>query len=89
MFALDRRTTYVLKGRATVTQMDWKRVALSDLEPDASGVVVLSLHHHADWRVTPGYASIERDVDGIDPVPMIRLRLPGPVARLTMTWKGE
>jgi hypothetical protein len=89
MFALDRRPSYVLKGRATVTQMDWKRVALADLEPDENGVVVLSLHHHANWRVSPGYAALERDVDVTDPVPMIRLRLPGPVARVTMTWKGE
>jgi len=89
MFALDRRPTYVLKGRATVTQMDWKRVALNDIEPDEEGVVVLSLHHHAQWRVSPGYVTIERDVDVTDPVPMIRLRVPGPVTRLTMTWKGE
>jgi hypothetical protein len=89
MFALDRRTSYVLRGRATVTQMDWKRVALSDLEPDENGVVVLSLHHHANWCVTPGYVSVECDVDVTDPVPMVRLRLPGPVARLTMVWKGE
>jgi len=89
MFALDRRPTYVLKGRATVTQMDWKRVALSDIEPDEDGVVVLSLHHHANWSVSPGYVVIERDVDVTDPVPMIRLRLPGPVTRLTMTWKRE
>jgi hypothetical protein len=89
MFAIDRRPSYVLKGRAVVTQMDWKRVALSDIEPDEEGVVVLSLHYHTHWRVTPGYVMIERDVDVTDPVPMIRLRLPGPVSRLTMTWKGE
>jgi len=89
MFAIDRRPTYVLKGRAVVTQMDWKRVALSDIEPDEEGVVVLSLHYHTHWRVTPGYVMIERDVDVTDPIPMIRLRVPGPVSRLTMTWKGE
>src|SRR5262245_21813829 len=89
MFSLDRRPSYVLKGRATVTQMDWKRVALTDLEPDENGVVVLSLHHHPNWRVTPGFAVIERDVDVTDPVPMIRLRLPGPAARVTMTWRGD
>src|SRR5262245_57695228 len=39
MFALDRRPTFVLKGRGQVTQMDWNRVALADLEPDEDGVV--------------------------------------------------
>lgn len=89
MFAIDRRPSYVLSGRATVTQMDWKRVALSDLEPDENGVVVLSMHHTANLRVTPGYVLIEKDVDVIDPIPMLRLRLPGPVSRVTMTWKGD
>ena len=89
MFGFDRRPTYFLKGRGQVTQMDWKRVALADLEPDETGIVVLSLHHHANWRVSPGYVLVERDVDVSDPIPLIRLRLPGPVARVTMTWKGD
>jgi hypothetical protein len=89
LFALDRRASFVLSGRAIVTQMDWRRVALSDLEPDENGVVVLSLHHHANWRVTPGYVTVEKDVDTTDPIPMVRLRLPGPVSRVTMTWRGE
>jgi hypothetical protein len=89
MFALDRRPSFVLSGKATVTQMDWKRIALSDLEPDENGVVTLSLHHSANWRVTPGYVIVEKDVDVMDPIPMLRLRIPGPVSRVTMTWKGD
>lgn len=89
MYAIDRRPGYFLKGSGLVTQMDWKRVALADLKPDADGVVVLSLHHHHQWRVTPGYVAIEKDVDVNDPIPMIRLRLPDPVARVTLTWQGH
>ena len=89
MFALDRQPNYVLRGRARVTQLDWKRVALEDVEPDENGFVVLSLHHHPGWRVAPDYVSVERDVDVQDPIPMIRLKLPGPVSRLTMSWRGE
>jgi hypothetical protein len=89
MFALDRRPTYILSGRGTVTQMDWKRVALTDLEPDENGVVVISLHHHSNWHVTPGYLIVEKDVDVTDPIPMLRLRLPAPVSRVTMVWKGD
>jgi hypothetical protein len=89
MFALDRRPGYLLAGSGQVTQMDWRRVALSDVEPDANGVVVLSLHHHANWRVSPAYVSIEKDVDVNDPIPMLRLRLPGPTARVTLTWNGD
>jgi hypothetical protein len=89
MFAIDRRPNYILSGRGAVTQMDWRRVALADLEPDENGVVVLSLHHHANWHVTPGYVLVEKDVDVNDPIPMVRLRLPGPVSRVTMVWKGD
>ena len=89
LFALDRRAGYVLTGRGQITQLDWRRVALSDAEPDANGVIVLSLHHHANWRVSPGYVTIEKDVDVTDPIPMLRLRLPAPTARITLTWKGE
>ena len=89
MFAIDRRPNYVLSGRGVVTQMDWRRVALSDLEPDENGVVVLSLHHHANWHVTPGYVLVEKDVDVNDPIPMLRLRMPGPVSRVTLVWKGD
>jgi hypothetical protein len=89
MYAIDRTPSYFVKGEGEVVQMDWKRVALNDLKPDESGVVVLSLHHHANWRVTPGYVTIERDIDITDPIPLIRLRLPGPVARVTMTWKSD
>ena len=89
MFAIDRRPGYFLRGSGLITQMDWKRVALADLKPDADGVVVLSLHHHHQWRVTPGYVVIEKDVDVNDPIPMLRLRLPDPVARVTLTWQGN
>ena len=74
---------------AQIAQMDWRRVALSDAEPDADGVLVLSLHHQANWRVSPAYITIEKDVDVNDPIPMLRLRMPGPAARVTLTWKGE
>jgi len=89
MFALDRRPDFILRGKAIVTQMDWKRVALSELVPDENGSVVLSLHHHANWHVTPGYIEIEKDVDASDPIPMIRLRLTGPADRVTLTWRGQ
>jgi hypothetical protein len=89
LFALDRRPSFVLSGRAQFTQMDWQRVALMDVEPDANGVIVLSLHHHSNWHVSPAYVVIEKDVDVNDPIPLLRLRLPGPTTRVTLTWMGE
>jgi hypothetical protein len=89
MFAVDRVPSYFIKGQGKITQMDWKRVALADVVPDENGVVVLSLHHHNNWHISPGYIEIERDVDVNDPVPMLRLRLPSPVVRVTLSWRGD
>lgn len=89
LFAIDRSPKMLLKGTGQVIQLDWKRIALANLEPDENGTVVISLHHHPGWRVTPDYVVVERDVGPTEPLPMIRLRLPGPVSRVTMTWRGE
>lgn len=89
IYGVDRRPSYFLKGSGTITQMDWKRIALADLKPNEDGIVVLSLHYHHQWRVTPGYIVIEKDIDIHDPIPMLRLRLPEPVERVTLTWQSE
>lgn len=89
MFAVDRMPSYFLKGQGKITQLDWKRVALADVIPDENGVIVLSLHYHQSWHISPGYIDIERDVDANDPIPMLRLRLPSQVARVTLTWRGD
>jgi hypothetical protein len=87
LFAMRRAHSFVLKGRARWLQADDRRVALADVEP-SDGVVVLSLHHQAGWRVAPSDVVIERDPDPEDPIPFLRLRLAGPVARLTLTWES-
>jgi hypothetical protein len=87
LFELDRPRTLVLKGKARVVQADWQRIALADAEPE-DGQLVLSLHHHPGWRVLPSDVRVERDPDVDDPVPFLRLRLPGPLLRLTLIWEG-
>ena len=36
--------------------------------------------------VAPSNVRVERELDPFDPIPLLRLRLPGPVMRLTLTW---
>jgi hypothetical protein len=86
LFALDLPHSFVLKGRARVVQADWQRVALADVVPE-DGQVVLSLHHHAGWHVMPPDVRVERDLDVDDPIPFLRLRVNGPLSRLTLTWE--
>ena len=87
LFGLRRPRSFALKGQAQWLQADWHRIALGDVVPE-DGQVVLSLHYQAGLQVSPGRIQIEREVDPYDPIPFVRLRLPGPVARLTLTWEG-
>jgi hypothetical protein len=80
------KPSFLLKGRARLLQADFRHIALADVIPDG-GQVVLSLHYQAGWRVSPSRVQVEREPDPYDPIPMIRLRMPGPVARLSLTWE--
>jgi hypothetical protein len=85
LFRLDRPNSYVLRGQARWLHADSHAVALADVVPE-NGEVVLSLHYQSGFRVRPGNVRLEREPDAYDAIPLVRLRLPGPVARLTLDW---
>ena len=78
--------SFVLKGQGRVIAADSKRITLADLVPE-DGKVLLSLHYQAGIQASPSRVQVEREIDAYDPIPFIRLRLPGPVARVTLTWE--
>jgi len=88
MLEVRRTPDFFLKGSGRVVQMDRQRIALADITPD-KGEVVLSLHHHHGWRISPGFVTLEKDIDISDPIPMMRLKLPGHISRLTLTWEHD
>ena len=85
LFKLERRPNWFLKGTGQVAQADSQRIALADIMPE-DGEIILSMHHQSRMRVSPGYVQIERDLNLEDPIPFIRLRVPGPVARVSIVW---
>jgi hypothetical protein len=85
LLEVRRLPNYVLKGKAQVTQLDARRIALAEVEPE-DGVVVLSLHYQDGFRITPNHIVAEREPDADDPIPYLRLRIPGPTLRVTLTW---
>jgi hypothetical protein len=87
MFALERKLSFFLKGRGTLVQADWQRIALADVEPE-NGEVILSIHYQANLRTAPAFVQPERELDVDDPIPLLRLRVHGPVARLTIVWEN-
>jgi hypothetical protein len=76
----------VLKGQAQVVQADSAHITLADVVPEA-GVIVLSLHYQKGLRASPSRVQLEREPDAADPIGFLRLRLAGPVARVTLTWE--
>lgn len=83
-----RPGSYVLKGKAEWLEADWRRIVLGEVIPE-DGKVVLSLHYQSGMTVSPSRVEIEREKDAYDPIPFVRLKVPGPVARLTLTWESH
>jgi hypothetical protein len=87
MFALRPRS-FVLKGQARWVGADRGHITLADVVPE-DGVVVLSLHYQAGLQASPARVQVEREPDAFDPIPFVRLRVPGPLALVTLTWEGN
>ncbi|GIW80274.1 MAG: hypothetical protein KatS3mg105_2081 [Gemmatales bacterium] len=85
LFSLTPRS-YVLKGKARWLQANRQHIALADVVPE-NGKVVLSLHYQSGLRAVPTRVLVERENDPFDPIPFVRLRVPGPVARVTLFWE--
>jgi hypothetical protein len=85
LYTLPPRS-FVLHGRAGVVHADSERISLTDVLPE-DGKVVLSFHYQAGLQAQPGRVKVEREADPYDPIPFIRLSMPGPVSRVTLTWE--
>jgi hypothetical protein len=86
VYAIRRPHSYLLKGQARQFDADARRVTMADVDPE-DGEVVLSLHYQDGWRARPNWVRVERELDPFDPIPFVRLRMPGPVGRITLTWE--
>jgi hypothetical protein len=85
LFTLKPRS-FFLKGSGRLLSADSRRITLADVVPE-DGTVVLSLHYQAGFQASPGRVLVERETDPYDPIPFIRLHIPGPAARVTLTWE--
>jgi hypothetical protein len=85
LFALKRPLTFVLKGQVHDVTADRNSISLSDVVPE-HGDVVLSFHYHEGLRARPGWIKVEREPDPYDPIPLVRLQMIAPAARVTLTW---
>ncbi len=86
LFALDRKPSFILSGTATLERADRRKIVLTDVTPNEAGEVVLSFHYQPGFRIIPSMLHIEGDKELFDPIPMTKLRLPGPVSRVVLVW---
>lgn len=86
VFALDRPLSFVIAGRAKLERADTSRLVLTDIVPNEAGEVIVSYHSLPGLRAAPAIVVPEIDKDLHDPIPMIKLKVPGPMSRITITW---
>ncbi|MBX9624256.1 MAG: hypothetical protein K2X82_10650, partial [Gemmataceae bacterium] len=90
--ALARERSFVLSGSARWAAAGPDRVSLTDVAPDPDGGVTLSLHHLPGGRLRayPSYVQVVPAADraAADPLNHVRLVVPGPVPRVTLTWEN-
>jgi hypothetical protein len=82
----QRPASYALKGEARLVHADSRHMSFADVVPE-DGRVVLSFHYQPGMRASPSRVQIEREPDPGDDIPFVRLRVNGPVARVTLTWE--
>jgi hypothetical protein len=92
LFPLTRPANYALVGSAEWLSADPRRLILGNLTPkkdmlDQEGQVLLSLHYQAGMRVAPSRVRLEPAEVAGDAIPLVRLRVNEPVARITITWE--
>jgi hypothetical protein len=86
LFAVKHHVpSYTLKGQARLVHADSHHITLADVVPE-NGEVVLSLHFQRGMRALPSRVQLDCYQDPYDPIGFLRLKVAGPVARVTLTW---
>jgi len=83
VYRLDRPRSYFLRGRGRIVAVAPNRVEVADVEPDAEGIAVLSLHWLDTWKTDPP-TTIRPEPALPDPVPFIRIETKRPIPRLVI-----
>jgi hypothetical protein len=85
LYRLNRSVSYCRQGKAQVLTADPHRITLTNIVPE-EGEIVLSFHWHPKMRVSNARIKLESWQQPYDGVPMIRLKVPDEMSRLTIQW---
>jgi hypothetical protein len=87
LHTLNRPHSFFVSGQGRVLQCDSHTLALADVVP-VDGHVVLSFHYQPGMLASTDRVRVEKEPQLYDAIPFVRLRVPGPISRLTLYW-GE
>jgi hypothetical protein len=85
-YRLSRQPSYFVVGQGQVLHCDQRALALADVTP-VDGHVVLSFHYHPGVFASTDRVKVEKEPQLYDSIPFIRIRVAGPMSRLTLYWQ--
>ncbi len=86
LFRIERTCSFVLRGQADLVSASPDGVILGNLRPE-DGQIVLSFHYHSRWEAIPSRVVVERELDPLDSIPLVRLKMEGPASRVVIRYK--
>ena len=87
LLKLPHRPSFVLSGTATVEVIERSRIVLTNVVPDAEGLLKLSFHYQKQLHAGPMVQEVLSEKDLHDPMPFLTLKVPGNVSRVVIGWE--
>jgi uncharacterized membrane protein YeaQ/YmgE (transglycosylase-associated protein family) len=87
LLKLPHRPSFVLSGTATIETVERSRIVLTNVVPDADGLLKLSFHYQKQLHAAPMVQETKAEKDLHDPMPFLTLKVPGNVSRVVLSWE--
>ncbi len=87
LLKLPHQPNFVLSGSATVEVIERSRIVLTNVVPDAEGLLKLSFHYQKQLHAGPMVQEVLPEKDLHDPMPFLKLKVPGNVSRVVLSWE--
>jgi uncharacterized membrane protein YeaQ/YmgE (transglycosylase-associated protein family) len=87
LMKLPQNFSFVLSGSATIETIERSRIVLTNVVPDADGLLKLSFHYQKQLHAAPMVQETVPEKDLHDPMPFLTLKVPGNVSRVVLSWE--
>jgi hypothetical protein len=87
LLKLPHQPSFILSGTANVEVIERSRIVLTNVVPDADGLLKLSFHYQKQLHAGPMVQEVLPEKDLHDPMPFLTLKVPGNVSRVVVSWE--